>query len=330
MIMLERYQKQMAGIISIAILLSIIASIPDSAQADVPNKQEKVHFSLKFKDEINSYRILALFLMPGERIELECVDSDPKQTYMISAKDGAIATVSKKRWTWEAPQQHGMYSLTISETHSNDTMRLQAFVMVPFQARHEKLNGYRIGRYEQKPLKNNPAYRPPTGFVEVTPQNRHEQVSPSFTLGQFVAKQASGYPKYVVLRERLLLKLEMILAAVKKRGFNVSTLHVMSGYRTPFYNKAIGNPTRYSRHLYGDAADIFIDQDNNNVMDDLDGDGKVTFADAQTFASMIKSTSKAADYQPFLGGLGVYGPRSHRGPFVHVDVRGTRARWSNP
>ena len=29
----------------------------------------------------------------------------------------------------------------------------------------------------------------------------------------------------------------------------------------------------------------------------------------------------------FDGGLGVYGPASHRGPFVHIDLRGYRARW---
>ena len=130
--------------------------------------------------------------------------------------------------------------------------------MVPFEiSEHQKLNGYRIGQYKQKPLKNNPVYKPPTAFVEVTPQNRDERVSPHFTLGQFISKQASAYPKYLALRERLLLKLEMILEAVKEQGIQVSTLHVMSGFRTPFYNKAIGNPTQYSRHLYGDAADIF-------------------------------------------------------------------------
>ena len=268
--------------------------------------------------------------MPGEHIELECVFTKHNSTFLISAKHGTLHTISRERWTWKAPQQSGLYPITVTEEQTRTSMTLQAFVMVPFQSSHETFNGYRIGRYEQKPLNNNPAYKPPAGFIEVTEQNRHELISPHFMLGQFVSKQSSTYPKYVVLRERLLLKLEMILAAVKEKGFDISTLHVMSGFRTPFYNKAIGNQTRYSRHLYGDAADVFIDQDQNNVMDDLNADGAISFADAQTLADIIKSQSKETWYRPFVGGLGIYGPRSHRGPFVHVDVRGTRARWTSP
>ena len=30
---------------------------------------------------------------------------------------------------------------------------------------------------------------------------------------------------------------------------------------------------------------------------------------------------------PFVGGLGIYGPAPHRGPFVHVDTRGEPVRW---
>ncbi|GJL63750.1 MAG: hypothetical protein NPIRA04_24040 [Nitrospirales bacterium] len=294
------------------------------------SKLEKVNFSVKFKDDLNPYRVLGIFLMPGEKIEFECVFTDPQSTFMITPSKGVLEPVSKERWRWKAPHTKGMYTVTITEMPSQNVMVFHAFVMVPFQSKNSKLNDYRIGQYQQKPLKNNPVYAPPQGFIEVTKQNRHELVSPHFTLGQFVSKQPSKYPKYVALRERLLLKLEMILEAVQETGRKVKTLHVMSGFRTPFYNKAIGNPTLYSRHLYGDAADIFIDQDQNNIMDDLDHDGKTTLVDAQRLANIIIDKSKEAWYRPFIGGLGVYGPRSHRGPFVHVDVRGTPARWSNP
>ena len=42
-------------------------------------------------------------------------------------------------------------------------------------------------------------------------------------------------------------------------GFHVDTLHVMSAYRTPYYNHAIGD-VLYSMHQCGSAADIFIDR----------------------------------------------------------------------
>ena len=34
-------------------------------------------------------------------------------------------------------------------------------------------------------------------------------------------------------------------------------------------------------------------------------------------------------YKPFAGGLGRYKTTSAHGPFVHVDVRGFRARWGD-
>jgi hypothetical protein len=191
----------------------------------------------------------------------------------------------------------------------------------------EYLNGYRIGRYPDKPLRGLAIYRPPAGFIEVTPENRDTRLSPHFTLGQFLCKQESGWPKYVVLRERLILKLEMILEEVNKRGHTARTFTVMSGYRTPFYNKAIGN-VRYSRHVYGGAADIYIDEDPaDGNMDDLNGDGRIDYRDAAVLYAIIDDLYGHAWYQPFVGGLGRYRKTANHGPFVHVDVRGFRARW---
>jgi len=116
----------------------------------------------------------------------------------------------------------------------------------------------------------------------------------------------------------------LILQEANARGYAVNTLHVMSGFRTPYYNRAIGNRTEYSRHLYGGAADIFIDADENGYMDDLNGDGHITKADAHVLASMVDAQQHE---ESFVGGLGIYGPAPHRGPFVHVDARGYRARW---
>jgi hypothetical protein len=42
---------------------------------------------------------------------------------------------------------------------------------------------------------------------------------------------------------------------------------------------------------------------------------------------MVESMRDEAWYEPLVGGLGIYGPAPHRGPFVHVDTRGRPARW---
>jgi hypothetical protein len=152
-------------------------------------------------------------------------------------------------------------------------------------------------------------------------------VGPHFRLSQFLCKQDSGWPKYVVLQERLILKLEMILAAVNERGYETGSLTVMSGYRTPYYNRAIGN-VQYSRHVWGGAADIYLDESpRDGSMDDLNRDGRIDFRDAAVLYEIIDNMYGQSWYQRFLGGLGRYRTTRKHGPFVHVDVRGFRARW---
>lgn len=282
---------------------------------------------VRVEDNIIPYRVFGIYTMPGEKLDVAAVFPQAQGQYRLSAQSGTIAKVDAGQWRWTAPEEHGLYSLKVINTTTGRTTTLNAFVLVPFPSDHNGLNGYRIGHYQQQPLRGNPVYNPPTGFIKVKPALLDVHVSPHFTLGQFLCKQESTYPKYLLLRERLLLKLEMILGEINEMGVSANTLHVMSGFRTPFYNKMIGNTTIYSRHLYGGAADIFLDVDDDNYMDDLNGDGRVDVADAQMLAGIIKENIDKAWYQPFIGGLGIYGANSHHGPFIHVDARGYKARW---
>jgi hypothetical protein len=160
----------------------------------------------------------------------------------------------------------------------------------------------------------------------VTPELESAQLSPHFTLGQFVCKQP-GDPRYVVLREELLVKLENLLAVVNERGVQASSFVVMSAYRTPLYNVGIGNRTTFSRHQYGDAADIYVDENGDGRMDDLNGDGRTTRADARWLGAIVEETEGRGEFEGLVGGLGTYNSNSAHGPFVHVDVRGHAARW---
>jgi hypothetical protein len=214
----------------------------------------------------------------------------------------------------------------VTDTTTGAAVRLQVFVLTPWDHDGATLEGYRIGHYEMQARGDLAAYEPPAGFIEVTAENRDARVSPNFRLSQFLCKQTTDTPQFALVRTRLLQRLETVLAALNRRGHDVPTLHVMSGYRTPYYNRAIGNTTEYSRHLYGDAADIFVDVDDDRWMDDLTGDGRATEADARYLARLVRRRPTPGDDR-FRGGLGVYGPASHRGPFVHVDLRGYRARW---
>lgn len=172
-------------------------------------------------------------------------------------------------------------------------------------------------------------YRPPSGFIEVTPENADTKVSEHFTLRNFLTKnQPNVWPKYLVLELRNIDKLELILADLKKQGIDVSGVRVLSGFRTPQYNSGGGN-TRgragLSRHMYGDAADIFIDSNNDGVMDDLNRDGRSTIADSRVISAAADRVEAA--HPDLVGGVGVYPGAAGHGPFVHIDTRGYRARW---
>jgi uncharacterized protein YcbK (DUF882 family) len=209
---------------------------------------------------------------------------------------------------------------------------LSVITLVPFA---EKKNGriglYYLGRwpYERRGRPRTPAYANPSGFVEVTRENRRTPVSEHFRLGDFLTKnQFDVWPKYVLLDARLLDKLELTITELEARGVGVGHVQVMSGFRTPAYNESGGNTAGrgdLSRHMYGDAADVFVDNDRDGTMDDLNRDGRVDTRDAQVIADAAAKVE--ARHPALVGGIGIYKACCGHGPFTHVDVRGYRARW---
>ena len=268
------------------------------------------------------YREFAIYVMPGHTVDVGFGEGG-SGTVHFQGRTAAVGSALT------APAEPGLTRLEIENAESGETSVINLFTLVPAARVDGKgfLNGYRIGRYPGKPLKGLDIYRVPPGFVEVTADNAETPVSPNFRLGQFVCKQEHDYPKYAVLRPDLLLKLEHILAALNGHGRPTGSLTVMSGYRTPFYNQAIGN-VPYSRHLWGGAADIFVDEaPADGQMDDLNGDGKVDRGDARWLADLVNGMADRGEFGPHVGGLGIYDSNAAHGPFIHVDVRGTRARW---
>jgi hypothetical protein len=234
----------------------------------------------------------------------------------VSAKERVRQLeLNLERWRW-LPRELGETYILVN---------IPSFALEVVEG--EILNGYRIGAYPRSPLKGLAIYRPPAGFIEVTERNQNTEIAPHFVLRQFLCKQESVYPKYLVLKERLVLKLELVLQEMNERGYRCETFHIMSGYRTPYYNKAIGN-VRYSRHVWGGAADIFVDEDpKDEMMDDLNHDGTIDYRDAAVVYKVIDDLYGRPFYAPFLGGLARYRKTPAHGPFVHIDVRGFRARW---
>jgi len=284
-------------------------------------------FAVRYRNVISPDRLRALTVLPGETVTLEVVDRNPGSGYVARPAAGRLVPLGTGRWAWTAPPAPGLYPIQVVAPDGGDTVTLQAFVVVPYdRLQGELLNGYRIGRYPEKPLRGRGGYGPPAGFVEVTRANEDVLVSPHFRLRQFLCKQPAGSRKYVVLNERLLVALEYVLERVNAAGYRVTTFHVMSGYRTPAYNRSIGN-VRYSQHQWGAAADIFIDENGDGVMDDLNGDGRSDIRDAEVLYRLIDAAAARPEAQGLIGGLGKYRSTAAHGPFVHVDVRNRKARW---
>jgi uncharacterized protein YcbK (DUF882 family) len=196
--------------------------------------------------------------------------------------------------------------------------------------RGDYVNGYRLGRWPAERWLMARNYFNPDGFVEVTPENASLRVSRHFVLGDFVTHdQEQTWPKYVVLEVKLIDKLELVLQDMASHGYSVDRVVVLSGFRAPYYNeRGVGEGmARASRHQYGDAADILIDADRDGRMDDLNHDGTLDLRDISPITDAIERVERR--YPQLLGGLGTYAAMGPRGPFAHVDVRGTSARWES-
>lgn len=285
-------------------------------------------FSAAVNGEPRAFDVSAVFVMPGDVLEIRAGDAGSRASFRLVAPAGDVDADASGAWSWTAPARPGVVPLRVERGASGEAVVLNAMVLRPATDIEDgRLAGYRIGSYPARPLRNLPAYLPPPGFAVLTAETAATRVSPNFTLGQFQCKQAGDYPKAVVLHERLLRQLEFLLAAVRDEGHDVSSFHVMSGYRTPFYNEAIGN-VKYSRHQYGDAADVFVDENpRDGVMDDLNRDGKVDKADAIWLRDLFDRALAGDGAEGLQGGLGAYGSNAAHGPFVHVDTRGFPARW---
>ncbi len=193
-----------------------------------------------------------------------------------------------------------------------------------------RIGGYRIGFFPgERRTMTTGAYANPAGFLEVTPANQDVAVSEHFQLRDFLTHdQQQVWPKYLVLRETLVDKLELVIAELRRTGVAVNRLRVMSGFRTPQYNAqgvGAGGRVQDSRHQYGDAADVYVVNGGRDWMSDLDGDGRVTVRDAKVIAAAAERVERA--HPELVGGVGIYQATDAHGPFVHIDVRGTRARW---
>lgn len=259
------------------------------------------------------------FVLPGET--LDCAIVDTALTCGWAAASGTVEDLGERQFRWFAPVESGLYPVTV--VIGERVVTVNAFVLIPYDSlQNGELRGFRIGRY---PASNPfPNFVVPKGFVEVTEENADTPVSRGLVLRDFVPRYPGGFPSYLALREEILVKLELLADLANERGYPCDKLTVMSGYRTPAFQNRGGGGTN-SAHVYGGAADIYLDADNDGVMDDLNGDGAHDSRDARVLAGLVDELERRRP--DLVGGCGWYRATRSRGAFIHVDVRGERTRW---
>jgi hypothetical protein len=250
---------------------------------------------------------------------------------------GARLEYTQNGDTASAPTRSGVWNLILTVGNAiRPVSDFSVITMLPFSAKQNgRIGNYMIGSWPSEhgakgpPRAPSDRYANPPGFIEVTPQNLKTPVSEHFKLGDFLTHdQPNTWPKYLVLQPRLIDKLELILADLEQHGIETKGVRVMSGFRTPQYN-AHGGETAgragLSRHMYGDASDIFIDNNGDGVMDDLNHDGRIDINDSGVILAAEDRVEKA--HPELIGGGGLYRAAPGHGPFIHIDTRGYRARW---
>lgn len=126
-----------------------------------------------------------------------------------------------------------------------------------------------------------------------------------FVLGEFACQGSD----IVLVADELVFLLEEIRAWARLKIATDAVVIITSGYRTEAKNKSLPKAAKGSYHVKGMAADIKIRT------------GKVYVDEQKIYDALDKGY-----VSEWVGGLGLYPREGDRG-WVHVDVRGTEARW---
>ena len=282
-------------------------------------------FSADFEREAQgaSGAVRVKVLKPGETLDTP----QGAEVQLRPASGTAGGTVAA-----DQPQAPGIWNVVLKMADAiRPATDIAVITLVPLSAKQNgRIGSYRVGSWPfERGGAPRPVYEPPPGLVKVTPQNMNVWVSEHIQLKDFVTKgQNDVWPKYVAMQPRELDKVELTLQELEREGHPVKNIFVVSGFRTPSYNESGGDPSgraALSRHMYGDAMDIAVDNDGDGFMDDLNGDGRVDVADARVIGQAAERVEQA--HPELVGGIGIYTPTGAHHGFVHIDTRGFRARW---
>lgn len=293
-------------------------------------------FEADFEEEVGglSGAVKVSIVEPGDTLALPgAADSLPEGAQVVLApSDGTGATAGAEQPAGAAPRESGVWNLVLRMRDAVlPASDVRVITLVPLsEKRGGRIGDYRIGNWPyERGGEPKAIYRAPAGMIRVTQQNKDMWLSEHIQLKDFITKgQENVWPKYVVVQPRILDKIELVIQELELMGHPVENIFAVSGFRTPAYNAGGGNTSgrgALSRHMYGDAMDIAVDNDRNNIMDDLNGDGRINLSDARVIGEAVDRVERK--YPSLVGGMHYYPPTGGHQGMVHIDTRGFRARW---
>lgn len=295
---------------------------------------------------------MAVIAAPGSKMTwgIEIEDGDQGQQMRIigvtqnaafAQNGGRIASRNGHgEIAFDLPDAGGTFPISLTFRYPPDAPAETAtlVIVVPKQVRIQRgrIQGYIVGSY---PARGDDR-RPPDRFVEVSTDMMDLPLSRHFRIRDFVSNsrtphQQLFFPKYAVIRNSLIQKVEKLVALIDRSPhFQCKGIRVLSGFRTPDYNHVLPESAEHSYHQYGLAADIIVDSaPADGVFDDVNQDGKINIKDAAALAQICDHLEKAGAIA--AGGIGLYEHRHSVGGgkwystwHVHVDIRESRkTRW---
>jgi len=274
----------------------------------------------------SSGEVKLAFAMPAQEISYPLdVHGDPTslEYAWMRVGDSTISTSPQPLTSDKvsAPPQAGFYRLALLKSGQRREIEgLTLAVLVPFTEKERgMLRGYRIGTYLAERMRSKTP--PPEGFLEIGPADVDLPITKHLHVGDFLNHDQVGvWPSYAAVNLKLLDKLELVIQEIARwhgdKAVADIDIDVHSGFRAPEHNRRVRRAASDSQHQYGDAADVAID---------ANGDGRITAIDSRMVGLAVEIVE--LKHPELVGGLGIYTTGHASTNYVHIDVRGRRARW---
>lgn len=281
-------------------------------------------------------------MAPGANLEV--TSEEPSGPNRVAILKEGVPFREDIRLVFTAPEKPGSYYMPLRITSNMGQREAELCVLVPHKATAGKTgdglmlraDGQQIGTYRHHSrsgnakVKANPeSYQPPAWWMRITEMNASYEVVPGLRADDLVAVTEDTGLKHTDLVPVCYPMWQAIHtlrnALQERKGIPGSALKLISMFRAPPYNRAVGS-NAFGRHIYGDAFDFYIDTEGDGKASDLNRDGKLDRRDAYEIVALIEDLQ--AEKKLPMGGIGVY--NSVAGDHVvtmHLDMRGHRATW---